>query len=64
MLDGHNGGMVEGIVVDPTARRSPIPSRGLDINLKLWFRHTEVSLERLLRSFISRNKWESEKTND
>ena len=38
------GGMVERIVVDLTAQRSPIPSGGLEIKLKLYFRHTEVSL--------------------
>ena len=55
------GRMVEGIVVDLTARRSPIPSGGLEIKLKLYFRHTGVSSVEQLRSFLSRYEWEKKK---
>ena len=33
------GGIIEGIVADINYRRSPIPSGGLEIKLKLYFRH-------------------------
>ena len=54
------GGMVEGVVVDLTARRSPIPSGGLEIKLKLYSRHASVSLVEQLRGFISRYEWETD----
>ena len=56
------GGMIEGTVVDLAHRRSPIPSGGLEIKLKVYFRHTQISLVEQLRSFISRYnyEWESQ----
>ena len=56
------GKMVQEIVVDLTARRSPIPSGGLEIKLKLYFRHTGVSSVEQLRSFLSRYEWEKKST--
>ena len=52
------GGMVEGIVADKSHRRSPIPSGGLEIKLKLYFRHSSISLVEQLGSFIARYDYE------
>ena len=57
-------GMVEGIVIDPTAQRSPIPIGGLEIKLKLYFRDPKVSIVKQLRSFIPCHDWETEKKHD
>ena len=60
------GGMIEGILVDSTRRRSPIPSGGLEVKLKLYFRHTSVSIVEKLKSCISRYnyEWETQPTVD
>ena len=49
------GGMVEGIVTDMNDRKSPRPSGGFEIKLKvhLYFRHSSISLVEQLRSFIA-----------
>ena len=54
------GGMVEGTVADLTHRRSPIPSGGLEIKLRVYFRHTSVSLVEQLRGFITRYNYDWE----
>ena len=55
------GEMVEGIVIHLTTQRSPIPSGGLEIKLKLYFRGPKVSLVEQLRSSRSRCDLETEK---
>ena len=52
------GCIVEGIVADISHRRSPIPSGGLEIKLKLYFRHSSISLVEQLGSFIARYDYE------
>ena len=48
------GGMVDGKVWSMQKRRSPIPSGGLEVCLKLYFRHTSISLVEQLKGFIAR----------
>ncbi len=53
-------GMIEGTVVDLTHCRSPIRCGSLEIKLKVYFRHAQISLVEQLRSFISRYNYEWE----
>lgn len=54
----HHGGMVDGVVVDLNKRRSPIPSGGTEIKLKLYFRHTSMNVIDRLEGLVSRYKYD------
>ena len=57
----HHGGSVDGKVIDLNRRRSPIPCGGLEIKLKLYFRHaSSMSLVEQMKEFISRYNYEWE----
>ena len=58
----QHGGMVDGHVADLNKWQSPIPSGGTEIKLKLYFRHTSISLVEKLRSLIRRYNYDLETT--
>ena len=49
-----------GALADLTYRRSPIPSGGLEIKLKVYCKHTSVSVVEQLRAFIARYNYDLE----
>ena len=54
----HHGGMIEGHVASLDKRRSPIAGGGLEIKLKLFFRHTSIAIVAKLRVLISRYEYD------
>ena len=59
-----HGGKIDGHVSSMLRRKSPIPSGGLEVKLKLFFRGSSMSLVDQMRQFISRYDYEWEQPAD